>query len=85
MSDSPRQGDRRQSGPSRQPGPSRRRPRPSRRGFAWLALTAALAAGVAGAVLPQALLLAGGLALTATAAHLFQPARGRRGRPPPTG
>ncbi|MFB7936565.1 hypothetical protein ACFWIN_02475 [Streptomyces sp. NPDC127049] len=70
MSDSPHQGD-------------RRRPRPSRRGLAWLALTTALAAGIAGAVLPQALLLAGGLALTATAAHLFQPARGRRGRPPP--
>ncbi|MFJ6405710.1 hypothetical protein ACIQK9_09285 [Streptomyces hydrogenans] len=56
--------------------------RPSRRGLAWLALIAAVAAVVVGAVLPQAMLLAGGLIMTATAANLFQPARGRRGRPP---
>lgn len=59
-----------------------RRPREYRRGRAWLALAVALAAVVTGAVLPQGLLLAAGLVMTAMAVNLFEPARGRRIRPP---
>ncbi|MFJ8669904.1 DUF3040 domain-containing protein [Streptomyces sp. NPDC093600] len=59
-----------------------RRPREYRRGRAWLALAIALAAVVTGVVLPQGLLLAAGLVMTAMAVNLFESARGRRIRPP---
>lgn len=59
-----------------------RRPREYRRGRAWLALVIALATVVVGVVLPQGLLLAAGLVMTAMAVNLFGSARGRRIRPP---
>ncbi|MGW0467642.1 DUF3040 domain-containing protein [Streptomyces sp. NPDC003027] len=59
-----------------------RRPREYRRSRAWLALAIALAAVVTGAILPQGLLLAAGLVMTAMAVNLFESARGRRIRPP---
>ncbi|MFJ9795417.1 DUF3040 domain-containing protein [Streptomyces sp. NPDC101145] len=58
-----------------------RRPREYRRGRAWLALVIALAAVVTGVVLPQGLLLAAGLVMTAMAVNLLGSDRGRRGRP----
>lgn len=42
------------------------------RGFDWLVLTTALIAVVAGLVLGQALMIAGGLILSFTAVHRFQ-------------
>lgn len=59
-----------------------RRTREYRRGRAWLALAIALAAVVGGAVLPQGLLLAAGLVMTAMAVNLFESARRRRIRQP---
>ncbi|MEV5970207.1 DUF3040 domain-containing protein [Streptomyces sp. NPDC051921] len=59
-----------------------RRPREYRRGRAWFALAIALAAVVTGAVLPQGLLLAAGLVMTALAVNLFGSDRERRIQPP---
>ncbi|MFB7368452.1 DUF3040 domain-containing protein [Streptomyces sp. NPDC056222] len=54
-----------------------RRPREYRRGRAWLALALALAALVAGALVPNGLLLASGLVMTAIAVNLLDTRRRR--------
>lgn len=69
----------RQGRPSR-PG---REPGEVRRGRAWLALVLAIAAVVAGALLPQGLLLAAGLVGAGFAVSLFEAPAG--GRDAPTG
>ncbi|MEU8779818.1 hypothetical protein [Streptomyces sp. NPDC048606] len=66
----------------RAPGPRtarRRGPRAHRRGRAWLAVTLALAAVVAGATLPHGLLMAAGLIASALAVDLLR-AGPRQGR-----
>ncbi|MFE5487906.1 DUF3040 domain-containing protein [Streptomyces sp. NPDC056527] len=64
-----------------------RRPREYRRGRAWLAMALALAAIVAGALVPHGLLLATGLVVAAAAVNLLDTRRrslhGRRHEGPP--
>ncbi|CAM5614707.1 DUF3040 domain-containing protein [Streptomyces narbonensis] len=62
------------------------RPREYRRGRAWpVTALGALAAVVAGALIPNGLVLAAGLIAAAFAVHLFDATRRRRGRHPGPG